>query len=196
MAVPSIEDAARMTKQALRAEAKARRQAHVASLSAAERCAGAFLMAEAIEASLGDAHKVAAYLPIGSEMDTLPVIERLERRGVAIALPHVTGRRGLMRFLAWTPGDPLPLGPMGLRQPAANAPEMRPDLILTPLLAFDSRLHRLGYGAGHYDRAFASFPDARRIGLAWAIQRIEDLPDDAWDVPLHGVVTERGFVSR
>jgi 5-formyltetrahydrofolate cyclo-ligase len=184
-----------MTKAQLRSEAKARRAAHVASLSAAERCAAAIMLAEAVEAQLGDARTVAAYLPIGSEMDTLPVIERLERRGLAITLPHVTLRRGSLRFLAWKPGDPLPAGPMGLRQPAATAPEVRPDLVLTPLLAFDVRLHRLGYGAGHYDRAFADLPDARRIGLAWAIQRVETLPDDGWDVPLHGVITERGFVA-
>jgi 5-formyltetrahydrofolate cyclo-ligase len=184
-----------MTKQQLRDEAKARRAAHVASLSAAERCAAAVMLAETVEGLLGDAQTVAAYLPIGSEMDTLPVIERLARHGLAIALPHVTGRRGPMRFLAWTPGDPLPSGPMGLRQPAADAPELLPDLILTPLLAFDARLHRLGYGAGHYDRAFAYLPDARRIGLAWAAQHVAALPDEAWDVPLHGVVTEKGLVE-
>jgi 5-formyltetrahydrofolate cyclo-ligase len=184
-----------MTKRHLRDEAKARRQAHVASLSVAERCAAAIMLAETVEGLLGEARTVAVYLPIGSEMDTLPVIERLEQCGLTIALPHVTGRRGAMRFLAWMPGDPLPAGPMGLRQPAADAPELRPDLILTPLLAFDARLHRLGYGAGNYDRAFMAHGDARRIGLAWSVQQVTSLPDEAWDVPLHGVVTERGIVS-
>ncbi len=184
-----------MTKAQLRSEAKARRQAYVAALSVAERCAAAVMLAENVEWQLGEARTVAVYLPIGSEIDTLPIIERLARRGVAMALPHVTVRRGSLRFLAWAPGDALPAGPMGLRQPAADAPEVRPDVVLTPLLAFDARLHRLGYGAGHYDRVFAALPDARRIGLAWAVQRVAALPDEAWDVPLHGVITETGFVA-
>ena len=139
---------------------------------------------------LDAARIVAVYLPIGSEIDTLPLIERIVHRNLAVALPHVTGRRDLMRFLSWTPGDPLPAGPMGLRQPVATAPEVSPDVIFTPLLAFDGDLQRLGYGAGHYDRAFASLPDARRIGLAWSAQRVAHVPIDSWDMALHAVVTE------
>lgn len=184
-----------MTKARARSIAKAKRQAFVAALTSGERCVAAVMLAERIEAQLGDARVVAAYLPIGSEIDTLAIIDRLARRNLKIALPHVTTRRGSLRFLGWTPGDPLPAGPMGLRQPEADAPELAPDLILTPLLAFDGRLHRLGYGAGHYDRAFVAHPDARRIGLAWSVQQVEALVEDDWDVPLHAVATELGFIE-
>jgi 5-formyltetrahydrofolate cyclo-ligase len=70
-----------------------------------------------------------------------------------------------------------------------------PDLILTPLVAFDRSLARLGQGAGHYDRAFARYPLARRIGVAFSVQEVERLPTDAWDVPLHAIVTEREWIA-
>jgi 5-formyltetrahydrofolate cyclo-ligase len=184
-----------MTKARARSEAKDRRQTHVAALTPAERCVAAVMLAERVEAQLGDARTVAIYLPIGAEIDTLPLIERLDRRNLSIALPHVTSRRAGMRFLAWTPGDPLPAGPMGLRQPAADAPELVPDLILTPLLAFDARLHRLGYGVGFYDRAFQALPQARRVGLAWSVQQVATIADESWDVPLHAVATEKEWIE-
>jgi 5-formyltetrahydrofolate cyclo-ligase len=184
-----------MTKVRARREAKDRRQALVAALTPAERCVAAIMLAERAEARLADARIVAVYLPIGAEIDTLPLIERLERRNLAIALPCVTSRNGSMRFLAWTPGDPLPGGPMGLRQPESDAPELIPDLIFTPLLAFDTRLHRLGYGAGFYDRAFEALPQARRIGLAWRAQQVMAIADESWDVPLHAVATEKEWIE-
>jgi 5-formyltetrahydrofolate cyclo-ligase len=196
MAVPSPASySEHMTKAQARSEAKDKRQAFAAALMPAERCAAAVMLAERVEARLGDAHTVAIYLPIGAEIDTLPLIERLARRNVAIALPHVTSRIGTMRFLAWTPGDPLPAGPMGLRQPETDALELAPDLILTPLLAFDTRLHRLGYGAGFYDRAFAALPQVRRVGLAWSVQQVAAITDERWDVPLHAVATEKDWIE-
>lgn len=164
-------------------------------MSVAERCAAAVLLAERVMGEVGDARTVAVYLPIGSEIDTLQLIDRLMARDVRIALPHVRGRRDTMRFLAWALGDPLPEGPMGLRQPESDAPEVSPDLILTPLLAFDAALNRLGYGAGHYDRAFAANMAARRVGIAWASQRVDALPIDPWDVPLHAVATETDWIA-
>jgi 5-formyltetrahydrofolate cyclo-ligase len=81
-----------------------------------------------------------------------------------------------------------------LRQPLLSAPERAPDLIITPLTGFDRMGSRIGYGAGHYDRAFQQYPGAHRIGLAWAIQEVELVPHDPWDVRLHAIVTEREFI--
>lgn len=196
MAVPSpFAGIPEMSKDRARREAKEKRQAFVAGLTAAERCAAAVMLAERIDEHLGDAGTVAVYLPIGAEFDTLPIIERLVRRDIEIVLPHVEGRRGAMRFLVWRPGDPLPGGPMGLRQPARDAREAVPDLILTPLLAFDDRLHRLGYGAGFYDRTFVTHPHAQRVGLAWSGQQVDAIADEIWDVPLHAVATETGWIE-
>ncbi|WP_326524437.1 5-formyltetrahydrofolate cyclo-ligase [Sphingomonas sp.] len=138
---------------------------------------------------------VASYIPVGSEADPTPLAAAARAAGARLALPRVESRDGEMRFLVWSEDDPLAPGVYGLRQPAADAPECRPDIVLTPLVAFDDSLNRLGQGAGHYDRAFARLPDAWRLGVAWSIQRLLAIAVDAWDVPLHAVVTERGVVA-
>ena len=138
---------------------------------------------------------IASYLPIGGEVDPAPIVETALALGWRIALPHVTTRAAPMRFLGWAPSDPLVAGPFGLRQPAFDAPELVPDLILTPLVAFDHALNRLGQGAGYYDRAFAALPDALRIGVAWSVQQVPKVPVDAWDIALHAIVTEREWIG-
>lgn len=138
---------------------------------------------------------IASYLPIGGEIDPSPIANAAIERGWRLALPHVTTRSAPMRFLAWAPGESLVGGPFGLRQPAPDAVELCPDLILTPLVAFDAQRHRLGHGAGYYDRAFAALPRALRIGVAWSTQQVTKVPVDAWDVPLHAVATEKGWIG-
>ncbi len=183
-----------MTKRALRIGAKERRAHIVTSMSAAERHTAAVAVAERVMTNIGVAKCVAAYLPIGSEIDTIPTIERLRAMGIAIALPQIDASTQTMRFVAWAHGERLVPGPLGVSQPAAEASAVEPDVILTPLLAFDHALNRLGYGAGFYDRAFAAQPSARRIGLAWHAQQVEVMPVDAWDVPLHAVATESTWI--
>ncbi len=182
-------------KSEQRVAARARRDALFTSMDAAARARASRSLADGVDAHLVGARTIAAYLAIGSEIDPMVLIERLWQRGVTVALPHVAGRDRPMRFLAWAQGDVAIDAPMGVRQPAATVAEVTPDIILTPLLAFDGRLHRLGYGAGFYDRAFVANPAARRIGLAWHVQQVDRIAEDAWDVPLHSIVTETGFVE-
>lgn len=133
---------------------------------------------------------VSSYIPVGSEADPSAIAFAAAERGCTIVLPHVTGRESPVRFLVWKSGEPLVAGPLGLQQPSTDGAETDPDIILTPLLAFDGTLNRLGQGAGHYDRVFERLPHAWRIGVAWSVQRVENLVTDPWDVPLHGVATE------
>lgn len=135
---------------------------------------------------------ISSYVPLGSEADPSAIAWAAREAGCTIVLPHVTSRESPVRFFAWEPDHALIDGPLGLRQPADDGPESDPDIVLTPLLAFDDMLNRLGQGAGHYDRVFERLPDAWRIGVAWSVQRVEGLATDPWDVPLHGVVTEAG----
>ncbi|WP_267393307.1 MULTISPECIES: 5-formyltetrahydrofolate cyclo-ligase [unclassified Sphingomonas] len=137
---------------------------------------------------------VASYVPIGSEASPSALARAASEAGCVLALPHVTTRSEPLRFLAWETEAALASGPLGLQQPAATARELGPDIILTPLIGFDRRGNRLGQGAGHYDRAFARHPQAWRIGVAWSIQEVEALMPDAWDVPLHAIVTEREWI--
>src|SRR5690606_27651669 len=85
---------------------------------------------------------VASYVALGSEADPAPLAAAARAAGAALALPHVPGFRGTLRFLAWGDEDPLITGPFGLRQPAETAPEVVPDIILAPLVAFDDKLNR------------------------------------------------------
>lgn len=137
---------------------------------------------------------VASYVPIGGEADPSPLARAAAEAGCVIALPHVVDRETPLRFLAWETEAALVAGPWGLHQPASAAAELEPDIILTPLLGFDRHGHRLGQGAGHYDRAFAAHPDAWRVGVAFAVQEVAALPTDPWDVPLHAVATETEWI--
>ena len=136
---------------------------------------------------------VATYRPVGSEADPAALVEAARRAGCTLALPHVADRETPLRFLSWD-GEPLVAGPFGLSQPALHAPEVAPDLILTPLVGFDRGGSRLGQGAGHYDRAFAVHPHAWRVGVALSVQEAASLPSDPWDVPLHAVITDKEWI--
>ncbi len=136
---------------------------------------------------------IASYVAMRGEADPGLLAMAAHDAGWQIVLPHVTDRASPMRFLAWQPGDPLADGPFGLSQPAADACELKPTIVLTPLVAFDSAMNRLGQGAGHYDRAFRALEPVLRIGVAWSIQRVPAVPVDPWDVPLHGVIDEYGW---
>lgn len=176
-------------KQALRARVRADRDRLVASGCSAIAPPSEFL------ALLAPGLTVSSYAPLGSEADPAPLALAAVAAGCNIALPHVTTRDQPMRFLAWDAQADLIRGPYGLQQPHHGTLEVVPDIILTPLLAFDGKLDRLGQGAGYYDRAFARFPDALRIGVAWDVQRVDALPTDAWDMPLRAVITESGWIT-
>jgi 5-formyltetrahydrofolate cyclo-ligase len=138
---------------------------------------------------------VTSYVPLGSEADPSLLARAAVDRGCAIALPHVTTPTEPMRFLAWDTEASLVAGPFNLQQPAHDATALVPDIILTPLVAFDAKLNRLGQGAGYYDRVFAAFPDARRIGVAWSVQQVDALPTDPWDLALQAIVTENDWIT-
>jgi len=191
MAVPPLSpDPA---KVALRALLRARRAAHVAAIGAQTAAAAAQAAAALLLPHIPGGATVSLYLAMHDELDPAPLLAALHARGHQIALPTLIDRT-TMRFLAWVPGDAIEHGPMGLRQPLPSATELAPDLIITPLTGFDRWGGRIGYGAGHYDRAFQRYPGAHRIGFAWAMQEVDEVPRDPWDVPLHAVVTEKEFV--
>lgn len=180
-----------MPKALLRQELKERRDGFAEAKRGTPHFFG---LPDTLRHWIEQARCVSAYIPIGSEADPRPLLTLARAMGHMTALPHVTRRDAPMRFLLWRPGDPLHPGPLGLLQPDAHAPGAAPDLIITPMLGFDRRCHRLGYGAGFYDRAFADLPAARRVGLAWSVQEVDAVPADSWDVPLHAIWTEREWI--
>lgn len=145
------------------------------------------------------AHHVALYLACGSELSTAPLIAALQARGTQLYVPRI-GRDSRMRFVPLQAGLPLRRNRHGIAEPSGRAAQRsvrRMDLILLPLLAFDARGFRLGSGGGYYDRALAqdrAHGRPRRVGYAYALQQIDAVPAEPWDVRLHAVVTESGIL--
>ena len=120
-------------------------------------------------------------------------MRKLAAQGARLALPAITARGQSLRFRAWSPGDRLLRGPLGILEPSPAAAEIIPDIVLVPLAAFDRSGHRIGYGAGHYDRTLAQLRKSKAvtaIGLAFAAQEIEAVPALPHDVALDYVLTE------
>ena len=183
-------------KARLRAELRARRDAFSADLDSVARTLAFRAPPTPLRALIEQSRCIAGYRSVGSEADPSALLVYAVDAGKTIALPFIERSSVPMRFLAWAPGDPLLPGPFGVEQPdIAHAREVEPDLFLAPLLGFDRRLQRLGQGAGFYDRAFARYPDALKIGVAWHVQEIDFVPDDPWDVPLDAVLTEREWIA-
>jgi 5-formyltetrahydrofolate cyclo-ligase len=176
-------------KSALRADAKrVRASAFAANPHAAHELAASFLR------SVAPGRRVAGYMPIGSEIDPGPLLALLAAEGVELALPVVRDSTRVLEFRAWRPGDALEPGAFGTQHPTLDSPVVRPDMVLVPLLAFDRRGHRLGYGGGFYDATLASLRADRPItavGCAFAAQRVDALPDIATDQLLDWIVTEQ-----
>ncbi|WP_035693561.1 5-formyltetrahydrofolate cyclo-ligase [Azospirillum halopraeferens] len=139
---------------------------------------------------------VAGYWPLGSELDVRPLLLHLVEGGRTAALP-VSGPRGTpLRFRAWQgPDTPMHDGRYGIREPAECVPEVVPAVLLVPFLAFDRSGHRLGYGAGYYDRTLAGLRAAGRpalaVGVGFAAQEVGQVPHGPHDEPLDWIVTER-----
>jgi 5-formyltetrahydrofolate cyclo-ligase len=179
-----------LDKEATRRELRARRRAFVESTGPHQLQLHAIVIARIALAAAGPAATIACYLANAREVDAMPLLQLATGSGIATALPCIDQRGGLMRFLRWRPGDCLVTGPYGIAQPMADAEEIKPDAIFSPLVGFDRTGNRLGQGGGFYDRAFAAHPEARRVGLAWSAQEIVGLPVDSWDQPLHAIITE------
>jgi 5-formyltetrahydrofolate cyclo-ligase len=178
------------SKNDLRAATLARRDA----LSGRQRMAAAQAIAlRGLPIEIMPGAVVAGYSPIRSEIDPAPLMQELAARGMRLALPVITARDSPLGFRLWAANDKLLRGPLGILEPSPDAAEIVPDIVLVPLAAFDRLGHRIGYGAGHYDRTLARLRDSKKIiaiGLAFAVQEIETIPALPHDVALDYVLTE------
>lgn len=183
-------------KKHIRERAKARRQiAHEQFGGTAE-----FLLRDRFcsDVLIPQGSVVAGFAPIGDEIDVLPLLSTLSDRGHGCALPVVAGPGLPLLFRAWTPGMALAEASFGVGVPSAASPEVRPSVVLVPLLAFDAAGQRIGYGAGFYDRTLQALRrdgDLLAIGIAYADQQIESVPIDGNDARLDMVVTERFVID-
>jgi len=182
-------------KAALRRAALARRDA----LAPAERMQAAFAIAErGVPVEVAPGTVVSGFSPLKSEISPLPLLRRLAGAGASLALPVVVGRGQPLVMRAWSFGAPLVSGIWGIREPPAEAPQVFPDILIVPLLAFDRRGHRIGYGAGYYDMTIArlrAMKPVTAIGVAFATQEIAAVPATPRDARLDLVLTEREVIS-
>ena len=187
------------SKQALRLAMREKRLA----LAESERMAMSVAIAEQVVAlpMVQEARQVHCYLSIAAlgEVSTEPLLHALHAMGKKLLVPVVQGRELLS--VCYEPSMPLRIGRFGQPEPerAIPADAAQLDVVVLPLLAFDEKGQRLGYGKGYYDRMLERFTlhhvTPYCIGLAFSLQQVAALPADFWDKPLDAVVHEKGLLS-
>ena len=181
-------------KRALRARMTALRDA----LTAADRAeAGAALawMGLSFLRPIKPGAIVSGFASLANELDCMPLLHRLAREGMRLALPKVEGKGKPLTFRAWAPGDAMDHGVWGIAEPKADKPPMTPDILLVPLLAVDRSGWRLGYGGGFYDRTLNLLRNAKPIvavGLAYDQQLVDAVPHLDYDEPLDWILMPSG----
>ncbi len=189
MAPDSVTEA----KKAMRAAAKAARSQTFARDGGS---AGQAIAVHGIAfAGIAPPAMVSGFLPIGEEIDPMPLLLRLQGEGFGLCLPVMEGKGTPLVFRAWAPGDALQATTWGIREPRASAPLAEPDVVLGPLLAFDRAGYRLGYGGGFYDRTLARLRGLKpivSIGLAYDEQQVDAVPHLDYDQRLDWVLTPSG----
>jgi 5-formyltetrahydrofolate cyclo-ligase len=187
----SIEDA----KAVLRREALARRDALPRELRAA---AAEAIAARPFPLAITPGAVVSGFMPMKSEINPIPLMRKLADAGATLALPVVAGKGKPLIMRAWRFGEPLASGVWGIREPKPEAPAVEPDILIVPLLAFDRRGHRIGYGAGYFDMTIAALRARKPVvaaGIGFAAQEIAEVPTTPRDARLDLVLTEREVID-
>lgn len=181
-------------KKQLRKEALARRDA----LDPFWRIEASLEMAETARDSIAfePGAIVSGFWPMRSEVDVRPMMFALREHGARLCLPAILDK-STIAFRELVRGAPLVEMGFGTHGPGEEAEVLDPDIMLIPLAAFDRRGHRIGYGAGYYDRAIGRLQDAgkqpRLIGIAFDCQEVSEVPDEPHDVVIPEILTESGL---
>lgn len=167
-------------------------------LTAEQRRRHANSIARHLTDALGDAHgqTVGVYWPFRGEPSLRPWMEQMHADGVQCALPIVVERHAPLVFRTWWPGAPMARGTWNIPVPADGV-DVRPDIVVSPVVGFDPTCYRLGYGGGFYDRTLAAM--ARKplvIGVGFAMSAIATIHPLPHDVPMDLIITEDGCTPR
>jgi 5-formyltetrahydrofolate cyclo-ligase len=184
-------DIAEVKRKARTAASKRRAEAHEAMKDKAGVMMAARGLPPEIDFTSGI---VSGFIPYKSEITTVPMLSRLHRDGWQTCLPIVIAAEQPLVFRAWAPGDPLVPGAWDIPVPLDAAPEVVPDVLLVPMLAFDRKGFRLGYGGGFYDRTLEKLRELKKvvaIGVAYHAQMVDEVPVGIHDAPLDYVMTEQ-----
>jgi len=182
-------------KSVIRKDAILRRDA----LPAAERAKAAEIIAtRPFPVAMNAGMIVSGFMPLKTEINPLPLMRSLAAQGARLALPAIDGRGKPLIMRAFAFGDELASGQWGIREPKADTPDVAPDILLVPLLAFDRTGHRIGYGAGYYDMTIARLRAMKpvvAVGIAFAAQEFGEVPVTPRDARLDLVLTEREIID-
>ncbi len=182
------------TKETLRKKYLTARQA----LPAGYRKISSRVIISHVLTLVSEGKTVAGYNAIKGEMNISSLLKVLAERDHTLCLPDIEG--DALVFRQWKPGQALIKGKFGVDVPVENAAVIVPDVLLVPLVAFDAAGHRLGYGAGYYDRAIHALrqknKELRAIGMAFSSQQVGNIPAESTDEKLDAIITEQGIVVK
>ena len=139
---------------------------------------------------------VGGYYPYNYEIDCIQILKKLERKNYIISLPKIK-KNSQMDFIQWSLNDPLVINKFGIPEPS-NGKIKFPDILLVPLLSFDTKLNRVGYGGGFYDRYIHRIKRKKKpllVGLAYSFQKVKSIPINKYDKKLDFIVTERKIIE-
>ena len=141
---------------------------------------------------------IAGYYPSNYEVNILSLLEKISKKKFKIALPVVNSSGG-MSFRSWIFKEPLYVNKFGILEPKNSKKKIIPDLIMVPLVAFDNRLNRIGYGKGYYDRSLKKINKIKRnaisLGIAYSFQKCQKIPTNKHDFKLDYIFTEKGIIN-
>ena len=149
-----------------------------------------------IKKNISNKKTVGGYYPVNFEVDILEFLNKLEIKGLQLSLP-VIKKNNEMDFYRWSQGELLKLNDYGIPEPEKNK-KVFPDILLVPMVAFDSRLYRIGYGGGYYDRYIEKYSIKKnllKVGIAHSCQKINRVPTNNYDKKLDLIITEK-YVLR
>ena len=135
---------------------------------------------------------VGGYFPVNYEIDDLEILNEFDKKNYQVSLP-VIKKNFQMDFYKWSFSDPMKINQHGIPEPSSKK-KIYPDIILIPLVAFDNNLNRLGYGGGYYDRVIEKLSRRKKIlkiGLAFSVQKINNVPVTRYDKKLDYIVTDK-----
>ena len=142
---------------------------------------------------------IAMYYPSNYEFDALKIMNNFKNSKVIFLLPKILDNN-LLKFVEWNKYDILAVNKFGIPEPLDNKKKSHlPDIVLVPLLAFDLKRNRLGYGKGFYDRYLHKLIKLNNkietIGLAFSFQKCKKIPTSSFDFKLNNIFTEKGFIK-
>ena len=138
---------------------------------------------------------IGGYFPVNYEVDDMNILKEFNKKKYQISLP-VIKKKFEMDFYKWSFNEPLKINMYGIPEPE-KIKLVYPDVILVPLVAFDKKLNRLGYGGGYYDRLIKKLSEKKnilKIGLALSTQKINNVPINEYDKKLDYIVTDKYII--